>query len=325
MELPRNVDPTPVFILGSIRSGTTLLQSLLDGHPQLLVDAGESRFIPRTFPYVRFLPRHRRAIAAERRLLYLFADGSRYGEKYLQHVAPAEVRQSFHRFFDASRGRPADLLTSYLLAYGVASGQLTERTQYWVEKTPYHELHAPRLLRWFPSCRAIYLARDPRDVFSSIQKRALRKGSRASARSFSFAWRKSVAGARWLHARIGGSRTLFLRYEDLSRDPGRALREIREFLDIDDHPKLHQPTKGGGRVPWGGNPASGQRSDRVRPPVTYDWLEWLSEQELQVVETELGEAARFVGYDWPDAQGRRSVIDPATWLREIRFFLKHRL
>jgi hypothetical protein len=43
------MDRGPVFILGNLKSGTTLVQALLDGHPELFVIPVELKF----FKFVR--------------------------------------------------------------------------------------------------------------------------------------------------------------------------------------------------------------------------------------------------------------------------------
>ena len=47
----------PVFVVGYPKSGTTLVVSLLDGHPQLVVFPEETEFMRAIgSPYARFLP-----------------------------------------------------------------------------------------------------------------------------------------------------------------------------------------------------------------------------------------------------------------------------
>ena len=73
----------PLFILGVPRSGTSLMQSLLDGHPQLLVDAGESKFFRRFYPKAKRKSYSQQVILANNHLLHLFNADDPYYKKYL--------------------------------------------------------------------------------------------------------------------------------------------------------------------------------------------------------------------------------------------------
>lgn len=310
---------TPLFIMGSIRSGTSLLQSLLDGHPELVVDAGESKFFDRSYRRLRFATAKRRAGIARRHLLHIFQPGGDYHAKFLQHVSCEEVARNFERNLEASRRRLSEFLPAYVLAYGEASGQLTETCRYWVEKTPYSELRSRLLLKWYPEARFIYVVRDPRDVFSSIKVRALRKASKADAASFAVTWRASVRKAKALQRRLGGQRVLIVRYEELADDTRKVTAELRAFLGIADDPVLSVPTKGAGRVLWEGNRSSTEKSIELSPRVTYDWQSLLSDGERRALSYWLARDALDFGYELCPAAGRPSLRERA--LQQLRRLL----
>ena len=54
----------PVFVVGHRKTGTTLLQELLDGHPQLVVLPGESNHFLTFLPRFGALPPERIAVEA---------------------------------------------------------------------------------------------------------------------------------------------------------------------------------------------------------------------------------------------------------------------
>jgi hypothetical protein len=75
----RPADPQEVaatFICGHPKSGTSLLLTMLDSHPQLVVYPEETRFFRRWLPSARHLPPQLRAARGEEWLLRMFHWGA---------------------------------------------------------------------------------------------------------------------------------------------------------------------------------------------------------------------------------------------------------
>jgi hypothetical protein len=142
-----SADLKPLFILGLPRSGTTLTQSLLDGHPQLLTDMGDSRFF-KWYRLARGKPFAGRMHLAERHLLHMWRPEGVYYQRLLAHIPHEAVFNHFRELLDQSDGAPKDFLESYILAIGLAEGSLDDDTRYWVEKTPRNEYYLAKLVGW---------------------------------------------------------------------------------------------------------------------------------------------------------------------------------
>lgn len=312
--------------MGGIRSGTTLLQSLLDGHPEIVVDAGESRFFTRNYHRLRFRTTRQRIAIARKDLLHIFQPGNDYHAKYLRHVSAGEVHRLFERNLRCSDRRLSDYLPSYVLAYGEASGQLSEKSRFWVEKTPYSEYYSELILRWYPEARVIFVVRDPRDVFCSINVRARRKKSYVTASSFSFTWSTSVRQVGRIRTKLGDDGFLAVRYEDLTARTRETMERIRTFLAIADDIILLTPSKGGGAVSWEGNRASHEKAADVSPPVRYDWQSLMSQRERDTLSRRLYTDASTFGYQLPTPCGGTTLRE---WfldrLRQVHFMLRHRV
>jgi hypothetical protein len=235
------IPPRAAFIVGVGRSGTTLLMSLLDGHPEVLP-----------------LPHESKAAswhAADDPVSRLYEVTS-YGDDF--PAAPDE-----REAFDAClRGRicgPSDLHTALLalveavVSTGVPSDALDASV--WVEKTPKHLPRVPTLLAEFgPSTRAICMVRDPRAVFLSRSRRWNRRGVRA-LRVFARRWAFYDALSRRLEASHPGFHVV--RYEDLVCKPEATLRGVADHLGIAWHDALLVPSRMG--QPWEGNSSFEQR------------------------------------------------------------------
>src|SRR5262245_31674710 len=135
---------SPIFIAGYPRSGTTLLTSLLDSHPDLLVYPRETQFFKLVLPLFRR--------SSDLALQFLIWDTSQ-SAWYATHLY--EVGQAVDQFHDHLRelfrqqgSSPKALLQAIMLAHARVTGQEHKRS--WVEKTPLNEWHARSIFRWFP-------------------------------------------------------------------------------------------------------------------------------------------------------------------------------
>jgi len=167
------------FIAGSPRSGTTLMTSLLDDHPELLV-------FPEEYLHVR--PRNTLGEGTRSVLDALFKDKVLLrlkGKKSFLNDILGEDRKyddfDYHRFEDAVNEYFRLLLEnrdetvrmsvttlafiSLIYGYGHATGK--ETYSRWVVKHPHYELHWQQLFNDFPDAKMIYMVRDPRDVILS--------------------------------------------------------------------------------------------------------------------------------------------------------------
>jgi hypothetical protein len=101
----------------------------------------------------------------------------------LTHVSYPSVRSAFRERAARPGTSDRDLLPAAILAYGGVSGQLRPESRYWVEKTPFNEVHAARIFSWWGDAKAIHVVRDPRDHFCTLRQRGIRKGTLCLAES----------------------------------------------------------------------------------------------------------------------------------------------
>jgi hypothetical protein len=236
------VPPRAAFIVGVGRSGTTLLVSLLDGHPELLS-----------------LPHESKAASwhgADDPVSRLY-EVTPYGDDF--PVAPEE-REAFEARLRSRLRGPSDLRTALLalvdavVRTGAPSNAM--EASVWLEKTPKHLPRVPTLLAQFgPSTRAICVIRDPRAVFLSRSRRWNRRGLHA-IRVFARRWAFYDALSRQFETSHPGFRVV--RYEDLVREPEATLRGVADHLGIAWHASLLVPSRMG--EPWEGNSSFEERA-----------------------------------------------------------------
>ena len=219
-----------LFVVGCPRSGTTLLQRMLDAHPQLAV-ANDTHFITRAIGKAR---------------PDLVANGLAGKQVMLTPELIEQVR-SYHRFprlglaestvSEASRASATyrGFVGRLYLEFARLSGKSLGG-----EKTPDYVLHLPLLHRLFPWVRSVHIIRDGRDVALSALEWAREDkgpGRMALWREEPVAvcalwWRWQVRTGRRDAASLRPGSYLEVRYEHLVEDPEETLRSITDFLQL---------------------------------------------------------------------------------------------
>ena len=203
----------PVFIVGCPRSGTTLLQRLLDAHPLIAV-APETHFIRRFW-------QHR----------------DRYGDleldvvfsKLVDDMLSIPEATEMHIEADGLRAAAQVIPRTYAALFGLLLGRFAalRGASVVAEKTPNHLLYMPTLEEFFPGSRFIHIIRDPRAVVNSWRRVPWSTGSVAGD---SHVWRRYIRTS-W-HDRPSSGSLHVVRYESLVRYPEAVLRDVCSFLEI---------------------------------------------------------------------------------------------
>jgi hypothetical protein len=232
----------PVFLVGCPRSGTTLLQRLLDAH-SLLAVAPETHFV-RRFWIKRDDYGDLAAAGAFDRVVEEVIQMPEFSDMQLDagefRDQAARIERTIPAVFDL-------LLRSFARRRGV---RLVG------EKTPNHLLYMPTLEGFFPGARFIHIIRDPRAVVNSWRTVPWSTGSIAGDTAV---WQRYMQTA-WKQPPTGG-RLHVMRYETLATEPEPELRAVCDFLGIPFEPTMlsfherESRTVDFAREPWKRNAA----------------------------------------------------------------------
>lgn len=204
-----------IFVGGAPRSGTTLLQNMLDSHPDIF---GGPEFIH--LPDIITLQQKLNG-SVSRRWIDLFCD---------QDDVNSAIRE---------------LIEGLLLPIAKDHSGC-----YLSEKTPGNVLVFSQLLELFPGARFIFLVRDPRAVVSSMLKvgqRAEDKGIKTAVftenvhQATKYTAKCLEAGFRAVAA--DPTRVSVMTYENLVTDPEAESRRLCRFLDLEWTSQMLYPEK----------------------------------------------------------------------------------
>lgn len=223
----------PFFIVGSPRSGTTLLRFMLSSHSRIYVP-DETGFIPflrvpvdepLTRKQVRFvlerigrLNRFWRGMVDDAESFY-----NSLPEPRLRHVLDALYRKRMAEH-DAVR---------------------------WGDKTPLYVQYMPRLNAIFPHSRFVHAVRDGRDAALSARAKWGRDKPYLDLYYLLTHWARNVRAGRESGRAMGSDRYLEVRYESLVDRPESILKMVCAFLgesfepDMLDHTRLAIESGGG--------------------------------------------------------------------------------
>ncbi len=290
-----------LFIGGAAKSGTTLLMSLLDSHPQLVVLPEETGYIEHRRDYLRIETCHAKL---QRLLASLGVLGSAEGCCETSPECGIDARNyaqfDYNRFASLSRkfiDKPwiddSLLFSEMVRAYGIVAGADWQNCVCWVEKTPRTETYPEIFDQLFPDARLIQIVRDPRAVFASFKNRIMSHyGHHTKAHRLPRSWNRSAREIPRLQR--DPSRFLVIRYEDLVRNPREVLETICRFGGFDFSERMLEPTRAGNG--WQGNSAFHKAFAGISAAPADIWKEFLTEDEIWWIELHCRQGMELAGY-----------------------------
>ena len=207
LELPN----PPFFIVGVGRSGTTLLMSMLNAHPEVVLP-----------PESHFLRRH---VISDKPTDLDEVENRLSSDKYFARLElePAELADYF---------RESELGFSWPLLYRLILSRYRRKRGKPIigDKDPKSIEYLP-VLRWmFPDSRVLHMVRDPRDVVLSREKAGWSRNR--SWLSHLLAYRTQFNLGRRKGRELFDQNYLEIQYEKLITEPEKTLREVSKFLGI---------------------------------------------------------------------------------------------
>lgn len=211
----------PVFIIGSPRSGNTLLGALLNKHSECLISF-EKNWYSGHFPRV------------EKRVKNAQED---YPTAYFEEVFPALMRHQEMQFFTEEELKNVVKGASSFKACLMATFELFRekykaKAKIWGDKTPVHIGSIPNIVKDFPEAKFLFVKRNPFHIVNSLKNERFVHASdnelACALEVYSFLDTYNHFKALY----FGSDNFLEIDYEQLIAEPTMELEKVCAFLGI---------------------------------------------------------------------------------------------
>jgi hypothetical protein len=299
--------PQLFFILGRPRSGTTLLRTILDAHPQVKV--------PPEYPVVLQLYRK-------------YGEIRQWNEKTLEEFkkdfrSPLSSENWKYEFLRIDE-RQLDLDLKSLLPNttfeevfkcfyvnytSVVPGK--EIITHIGDKNPIFATQAFRLRKIFPEARFIFIFRDYRDNFLSVKKFQFEAPIIALQ---AYRW-KYVAQLAYRFIKEFPDQSLIIHYEDLTKEPEKILNQICNFLGIPYDGRMLDYSAYSSKYSEFVDPAllhqfhSGLQSP-IQTSSSGKWMKEMRYDDIKTADQVVGRFAEYLGY-----QRVSKKFHPLIWIK----------
>jgi hypothetical protein len=221
--------PQPVFVIGSYRSGTSILTWAIGQHPNLWA-LEETGFLGLLAGGA--FAGYRNAARAPRNFFEIY--------DVPQDEFLAAIGDGIHRFFSRASERRARLSDLGLISgapglHGERDQRIRLRSEEyspkrrWVDGTPENTAYAALLRGLFPLAKFVCVVRHPYDAIASMVHFGGNREQRALEDALN-TW-VGMTNSALLAARAFGPQAVkIVLYDDVVNDPLRAMREIFEFI-----------------------------------------------------------------------------------------------
>tara|TARA_B100001741_G_C16539517_1_gene593614 strand:- start:220 stop:1155 length:936 start_codon:yes stop_codon:yes gene_type:complete len=277
-----NLSCIPFFIIGSGRSGNTLLRSILSGNSDISIPPESYRIPFAIKKFHIFNNRDWEDIVSQ--VLKEFEDCKEFytweiditdAQKRLENIA--DSKRTLSNIFD-------ELFCTYTEKHSPGS-------KIWGDKTPMNTLYLDWIGTVFPRSKFIHIIRDGRDVASSYLKMERYDTILEAANR----WINSIESAQSFGSKIKEN-YIEIRYEELVTKPEEVIKDTCDFLDIDYDSKMLDHTK---QVKKLGDTDKEHHSN-LSKPISSDsvgkWRNNLSESDQESITKLLHKHLQRLGY-----------------------------
>lgn len=293
----------PIFLLGSHKSGTTLLRNLLDGldgyfvipvETHLLPSAGFwvqyalRRSPPRTLTYAQFRDALLAHVERSNRVVSETSDSNLVG-RWNTHAFRAALDTEVRPVWGAQNWR--EIYGAYVWAIHVGLFGAAPTAHHFVEKSVENAEYALLLQDWYPDAKFLHIVRNPYATIVALRRHSggrrypyLGPIVQAMASGYYYAYKNPLTMKNY---RV-------IRFEDLVLQPELTMGQIADFVGVEFSEALLTPTAMG--ETWQGNSAvSGPFTGISEKPIS-QWEEEITPLEAAIIAAGFGHVLNLWGY-----------------------------
>lgn len=290
----------PFFIVGSPRSGTTLLRFMLSSHSRLYVP-DETGFLP-------FLHYDAQQILTAAEVNKILQRIGRLNRLWKDLVAdPIAFRD------DLFEPRLPYLLDALYRLQSEPYGAIR-----WGDKTPLYGRYIPQLLAIFPCAQFIHVIRDGRDATLSAK---VKWGSEKWYMDTYYLlrnWQDNVKAGEDARYKLANDQYISLRYEELVTNPGATLVEVCRFLGESFEANMINQAALARKV-GGGIDAHVEAQSEIHTLSIERWRREMTPFEKKLADVLIGETLAELGYELAG----RGPMTVSEQVRKTYFAIKY--
>jgi hypothetical protein len=259
----------PIFVIGSGRSGTTLLRFMLCAHPRIYLTHEASFYVwEAMFPKGRPRREYVDYFLHTTSFRWMRMDPQRVLAGLPDPLPPERIGEFY-----------ANVMREKAAVYGRPR---------WGDKTPSHSAYLPRIYQDFPDAKVVHIVRDPRGTVTSLSRMPWASASLFANALFCDLERKQTA--RYC------DRILRIRLEDLLADPRATMGRVLDFVGepwddaVLDHARNIPDQNDMPPLPW----LESSKKDRGAPQAQWSSL---TPVQIRMIETVTRKIMRECGYE----------------------------
>jgi hypothetical protein len=218
----KSLDSPYFFIIGSQRSGTTLLRLILNSNDKIAIPT-EATFL---MPFLnKGLVSTSKIYKTEADTLFNYLWGNSQFQKW-------ELTKSDLKNVIFKQETIKDIISDLYRVFSAKHNKTIAG-----DKSPTFIRKLPIIKRAFPHAKFIYIVRDGRDTFLSLKAKKAPGSENLALGAIEWRFKQSLVEK---HLRTIPQSVYKLRYEDLLKDTEKELNGICNFLDIEYQPSMLQ-------------------------------------------------------------------------------------
>jgi len=297
----------PIFVVGSSRSGTTLLYSILLSSGEFAIYEAETLLL--TVCQTRYVSLKKKGNYSR-----FINDWTNSKQFFRSGLDPVKFKREAYKH----RHDYTDFLRFFMEIIAREQGK-----KRWAEQTPGHLSHMECLHKAFPTAKFIHVIRDGRDVAISRRKvgwtgtksKDPLKKLLCAAKSWEMAIKEGQTVGKEL-----GNRYIEIRYEDIITNLDDVLREINNFAQINiDRRKIEDSSVGSlGK----GNTAFEDKMDGISNRGLNRWKKELTENEICDLHLAIGGTLQKLKYEVGTVNTRNVPLGIKGYLIVCPVFLR---
>ena len=277
-----------IFVIGSARSGTTLITSIISKSSQIANYPAETKILECKTRYGDLMSKDNRKA---------FLDDWFNSRQYKRSGLS---KHEFLGIFDRSSSNYSNLLSSFMNLVAEKQGK-----NLWIDSTPGYVFYLEEISNQFPNSKIIHMIRDGRAVALSLAKLGW-SGSATSSFdkaiiSASLKWQKSVTTAKQASLFLN-NRYYELRYEDFVIDPINEVRKLSTFIELPDLPinfsqQFDYSNNDTASPLRNANTAFGDMGTGISATAATRWKNLLTSDQISIIESCVGKTLCDFGYN----------------------------